>query len=162
MKIAVRLLALVSLAGLLQTAPAIAQTSQAKIDKAVSANIGDPAKFQQTMSDLQQAVANHDAPAVAAMVSYPITIDPRTQRAVMIRTPQAFVARYDRIITPHIADVIEKQRYEDLLVNSQGAMFGSGEVWIAGICKDKNCTQSDIRIKTIQNTARNSKTGRSK
>jgi hypothetical protein len=36
-------------------------------------------------------------------------------------------------------------------------MFGTGEIWIAGICKDKECKQSDIKIKTIQNTAGKSK-----
>ena len=87
------------------------------------------------------------------MVSFPITINPHTKTMMRIATPKAFVASYDKIVTPHIADVIEKQKYENLFVNYQGAMLGSGEIWIAGICKDKACTQSDIRIKTIQNTA---------
>jgi uncharacterized protein YyaL (SSP411 family) len=154
MKIFARLAALIVLVGVMlpPSAIAAAQSSHADIDKSISDNIGDPAKFQQVMTALKQAVEKHDAAAVAALVSYPITVDPRTKTAVRVRTPQAFVARYDKIITPHIADVIEKQKYEDLFVNYQGAMFGTGEVWIAGICKDKACKQSDIKIKTIQNT----------
>lgn len=127
--------------------------SRADIDQSIKTNIGDPAKFQQMFTALQQAVDKHDAEAVAAMVSFPITINPHTKTMMRIATPKAFVASYDKIVTPHIADVIEKQKYENLFVNYQGAMLGSGEIWIAGICKDKACTQSDIRIKTIQNTA---------
>ncbi|HMF65431.1 MAG TPA: hypothetical protein VK608_15180 [Edaphobacter sp.] len=136
---------------------AAAQASSAEIDKSISDNVGDPAKFKAFFANLKQAVEKHDAAAVAAVVSYPITVNQRTKAAVTIRTPQSFITRYDQIITPHIADVIQKQKYEDLFVNYQGAMLGSGEVWIAGICKDKACKQSDIRIRTIQNTAGNSK-----
>jgi hypothetical protein len=131
--------------------------SQAEIDKAIEANLGDPAKFQSVMTELKQGVAKHDAAAVAALVSYPITVNPRTKKAKRVPTAGAFVASYDRIITAHIADVIEKQKYDDLFVNYQGAMFGSGEVWIASICKDKQCKESDIKVKTIQNTAGNKK-----
>ena len=127
--------------------------SKAEIDKASEANLGDPAKVQSVVTELKQAVAKHDAATVAALVSYPITVNPRTRKAMRIRTSDAFIASYDRIITSHIADVIEKQKYEDLFVNYQGAMFGSGEVWIAGICRDKECKQTDIKVKTIQNTS---------
>ena len=126
---------------------------RADVDKAIAANVGQPAKVQSFIAELRHAVAKHDAPAVAARVSYPITVNPRTNKALRIRTPEAFVASYERIVTPHIAKVVEDQKYEQLFVNYQGAMFGSGEVWIAGICKDKECRQSEIKIKTIQNTA---------
>lgn len=131
--------------------------STASMDKSIADNVGDPAKFRETMTTLQQAVQKHDAPAVAALVSYPININPHTKQVLHIRTSAAFIAQYDSIVTPHIADVLQKQKYEDLFVNYQGAMFGSGEVWIAGICKDKACKQVDIRIRTIQNTAGKSK-----
>jgi hypothetical protein len=127
------------------------------MDQSIAANVGDPAKFRETMTLLQQALQKHDAPAVAALVSYPIDINPHTKQVLHIRTPAAFIAQYDNIVTPHIADVVSKQKYEDLFVNYQGAMFGSGEVWISGICKDNACQQVDIRIKTIQNTAGKSK-----
>jgi hypothetical protein len=137
--------------------PVQAQSSRADIDKSISNNIGDPAKFQAFFADLKQAVQKHDADAVAALVNYPITVNPRTKSARRIRTPKAFAEGYDSIITAHIADVIENQKYEDLFVNYRGAMFGSGEVWVGGICKDKECAQSDIRIITIQNTKGTSK-----
>jgi hypothetical protein len=121
------------------------------IDQSIATNVGDPAKFRDTMTTLQRAVEKHDAEVVAALVSYPIDIDPRTKKVLHIRTPAAFVAQYDSIITPHIAEIVTRQKYNDLFVNDQGAMFGNGEVWISGICRDKSCAQTDIRIKTIQN-----------
>ncbi|WP_051978765.1 hypothetical protein [Edaphobacter aggregans] len=138
------------LALLLATA-ALAQ-SRADVDKAIETNLGDPVKFHEAFTHLQQAVARHDAAAIAAMVSYPITINPHTNKAMRVRTPEAFAASYDKIITPHIAKVVKDQKYEQLFVNYQGAMFGSGEVWLAGICRDSACKQSEIRIITIQNT----------
>jgi hypothetical protein len=152
MKLCLRLPALALLACATLLPPALAQSSYADIDKAITDNIGDPAKFQAFFADLKEAVQKHDADAVAALVNYPITVNPRTKAAKRVRTPKAFVAGYDSIITPHIADVIEKQKYEDLFVTYRGAMFGSGEVWVGGICKDKVCKQTDLRIITIQNT----------
>lgn len=135
------------------SSPAPAPPASDAVDQSIATNIGDPAKFHEVMTAFQQAVMKHDTSAVAALVSYPIDVNPHTKQVLHIRTPAAFIDQYDSIVTPHIADVIEKQKYEDLFVNYQGAMFGSGEVWIAGICKDKSCKQSDIRIRTIQNTA---------
>jgi hypothetical protein len=142
-----------TLAMLTGSSAVMAQSKQADTDSRIKDMVGNPAKFQEMMANLQQAVAKHDAAAVAALVSYPITVNPHTKTAMKISKPPTFIARYDKIITPHIAGVIEKQKYQDLFVNYQGAMFGKGEVWIAGICKDKECKQTDIRIKTIQNTS---------
>ena len=153
MKIRVRLASLLGPAIIMLLSAAALAQSRADIDKAIETNIGDPVRFHDVFTELQQAVAKHDAAVVAAMVSYPITINPHTNKAMRVRTPQAFVASYDKIITPHIAKVVEDQEYEQLFVNYQGAMFGSGELWLTGICKDKQCKQTDIRIKTIQNTA---------
>ena len=151
MNIRSRLAGLITLFVTMLISRALAQ-SRADIDKAIETNLGDPIKFHDVFTQLQQSVAKHDAAAVAAMVSFPITINPRTNKAMRVRTSQAFAVSYDKIITPYIAKVIEDQKYEELFVNYQGAMFGSGEVWLAGICKDKDCKQTDIRIKTIQNT----------
>ena len=130
----------------------IHQPTAAEIDTAVAANIGEPAELRETISALQQAVQRHDAAAVAALVNYPITVDPRTPSALRIRTPQEFIAAYDRIVTPHLADIITGQQYDKLFVNYQGAMFGDGELWLSGSCRDEDCRQTDIKIRTIQNT----------
>jgi len=151
MKFRTQLASLIVLTGIL-AAPALAQNTPTDIDKSIDTMLGDHVKVQHLVTDLQQAVAKHDAPAVAALVHYPIKINPGT-KPFTIRTPQAFIARYDRIITPAIATAIQKQKYEDLFVNYKGAMFGNGEVWITSTCIDKACKQTDIKISTIQSTA---------
>src|SRR5260370_42389019 len=126
MKTRTRLATLIVLTSLLISS-ALAQSTPTDIDKSIDTMLGDHAKVQRLVTDLQQAVAKHDPDAVAALVHYPIKIKLRGN-PTYLKTPQAFITNYDRIITPAIAAVIEKQKYEDLLVNYQGAIFGNGEV----------------------------------
>lgn len=131
-----------------QTAPTSSITA---LDKSIDLSIGDHVKVQQILTQLQQAVASHNASAAAALIHYPIKVNPG-RKPFTIKNEKEFIKDYDRIITHDIQDVILKQKYESLFVNSQGAMIGDGEVWITGFCRDKSCKQSDIKIGTIQDT----------
>ena len=128
-----------------------AQTSTADINKSIDMLIGDHVKVQHLLTDLQQSVASHNAAGVAALVHYPIKVNPG-KRPFIVKSPKAFIADYDSIITQDISEAILKQKYDALFVNSQGAMLGEGEVWITNFCLDKGCTKSEIKIGTIQNT----------
>jgi hypothetical protein len=137
---------------LLPVALASAQTvTHTDHDKSIDLSVGDHVRVQQILIALQQAVAKHNAPAVAALVHYPIKVNPGN-RPFVVKNEKAFINDYDRIITHDIQDAIFKQKYENLFVNSEGAMIGDGEVWITGFCRDKSCKQSDIKIGTIQDT----------
>jgi hypothetical protein len=136
---------------LLLTTFTLAQNPTSKIDQRIDTFVADHTHVQQFITNLQQAVARHDAAAVAALISYPIKINPGT-KPLTISTPQAFIKNYENIITPAIAGVIENQKYDRLFVRDEGAMFGEGEVWIAGICRNKPCTQPDPKVVTIQTT----------
>ena len=120
---------------------------------AIDEAFGEHAKFEAVIVSLQKAVAAHDAAAVARLVSYPIRVSVNGRKTT-IRDAKAFVARYDAIITPDIAAAVRDQKYEDLFVNSQGVMFGNGQVWINGVCKDRACKAQDAKVITIQHTAR--------
>jgi alpha-beta hydrolase superfamily lysophospholipase len=128
-----------------------AQSSRAGLNKSIDMLIGDHVKVQHLLTDLQQSVASHNAAGVAALVHYPIKVNPG-KRPFIVKSPKAFIADYDSIITQDISEAILKQKYDALFVNSQGAMLGEGEVWITNFCLDKGCTKSDIKISTIQNT----------
>lgn len=128
-------------------APALAQTPD--VNQTIDTVLGDHAKYQAVIAALQAGVKNKDAAAVSALVSYPITVKIHGKKT-RIKTAADFARNYDAIITPAIAAVIENQNYDDLLVNAQGIMFGKGEVWINGICKDTACSQSDVKVVTIQ------------
>ncbi|NYF88975.1 hypothetical protein RBB79_05475 [Tunturiibacter empetritectus] len=152
MNLRTKLVQLILISGaLLLPARGIAQTPTTELDKSIDLSVGSHAKVQQLLFNLQQAVAQHDPAAVAALVHYPIKVNPG-KRPITIKSPKAFVKDYDRIITHHISSVILKQKYDALFVNSQGVMLGDGEVWITGFCLDKNCRSSDIKIGTIQDT----------
>lgn len=118
-------------------------------DDAIDSNLGDHTRYRVVIDRFQKAVTNKDAEAVAALVHYPFgaTIDGKT---VVVKDAAGFVAHYDKIVTAPIADVIVKQKYADLFVNYKGVMFGSGEAWINGICKDNACKAFDVKVVTIQ------------
>ena len=152
MTIRTQLSSLVLIASTLLTPTlAAAQSTIADLNKSIDLSVGDHLKVQQLLTHLQQSVASHNAAAVAALVHYPIKVNPG-KKPFTIKNDKAFIKDYDDIITHDIQDAILKQKYENLFVNSQGAMIGGGEVWITGFCLDKSCKQSDIKIGTIQDT----------
>ncbi len=159
MRLRTQLTSLLILTGLLlshalaQTGPAQSSADPPNVDKTIDTMIGDNThpEVRQLIIDLQQAVARHDPAAVAALIRYPIRVKLHG-KPTYLNTPKAFVKNYDNIITPEIAAVIEKQKYEALFVNYQGAMFGDGEVWITGRCTDNTCKHPDIKVGTIQST----------
>jgi len=155
MNIRTQITSLVLFAGTLLplTIHAIQTTTPAltALDKSIDLSVGDHVKVQHILTQLQAAVAKHNAAAVADLVHYPIKVNPG-KKPFIIKNEKAFIKDYDRIITQDIQDAIFKQKYENLFVNSQGAMIGDGEVWITSFCRDKSCKQSDIKIGTIQDT----------
>jgi len=153
MTIRTRLASLILLASALLPLPlAAAQAAPADLNKSIDMLIGDHVKVQHLLADLQQSVASHNAAGVAALVHYPIKVNPG-KKPFTVRSQKEFIKDYDHIITQDISEAILKQKYDALFVNSQGAMLGEGEVWITSICLDKGCKKSDIKIGTIQNTA---------
>lgn len=131
------------------TAPAADSAGDQATDGRINGLLGDHAPYRAAFTQLQQAVAAKDAAAVAAMVDYPFvaTID---GRKIPIHDAAAFVAQYDKIVTPAIAEVIARQKYSELFVNAEGVMFGSGQVWLNGICEDKACKALQVKVVAIQ------------
>ena len=121
------------------------------VNDSIDASLGDHTQYEPVIRGFQTAVANGEKNEIAAMVLYPFTatIDGKKQE---IKDAAAFVADYDKIVTPDIAKVIRDQKYADLFVNYKGVMFGEGQAWINGICtKDsKNCEKFDVKVVTIQ------------
>jgi hypothetical protein len=122
-----------------------------EVNASIDSSLGDHGKYEPLIHDFQTAVVNSDKDAVARMVHYPFgaTIDGKTR---VIKDPAGFVANYDRIFTPDIVQVVREQKYGDLFVNYKGIMFGSGQVWINGICakNSRNCEQFEAKVVTIQ------------
>lgn len=122
---------------------------EAEVNQSIDDLLGDHTVYQEAIAALQESVEAHDADAVAELVSYPIDVAVDGKKMV-IKSPKAFVTNYDAIMTPEIAEAVTDQDYGDLMVNSQGIMFGDGQVWINGICKDDACETFDAKVITIQ------------
>jgi hypothetical protein len=119
------------------------------VNSQIDAILGDHTQYEPVIRAFQQAVVDHDAEGVADLVNYPIKVSIDGSRT-SIRSAAAFVENYDAIITPDMADAIAAQNYGSLFVRDQGVMFGSGEVWISGICLDSGCQTVDVKVSTIQ------------
>lgn len=132
-----------------EQAPAADAAADKTTDDAIDNALGDHARYRDAIERFQKAVAAKDAAAVAALIQYPFDATIGGKK-VAIKDAAAFAARYDEIVTPEIADVIVKQKYADLFVNYKGVMFGSGEAWMNGICKDDACKDFDVKVVAIQ------------
>ncbi|TQM06603.1 hypothetical protein FB548_2975 [Pseudoxanthomonas sp. 3HH-4] len=124
----------------------------AAVNQAIDEVLGDHARYEAVIRQLQQAVAANDAVAVAALVDYPFSTV-REGQPLEVADADAFVRDYDRIMLPAIAEAITRQKYSQLMVNYKGVMFGNGEAWVNGICKDDACKDVDVRVVALQPTS---------
>lgn len=126
---------------------AIAQTDS--VNRRIETVLGPAAAYEQVFEQLRSAVAAGDAHSVAALVRYPIRVSVAGD-SVTLRSPDDLVRHYPRVFTPAIAAVVTGQDYDKLFVNSQGVMFGDGQVWISGICVKTDCSQVVVKVIAIQ------------
>lgn len=108
--------------------------------------------YRQAFDAIQQAVAASDGVALAEWVSYPIEVK-STAKPLAIADAAEFAAHYSEIVTPEIADAVTNQKFDELFINADGAMFGGGQVWMSEICLDNACGNTEVKIITIQSTA---------
>lgn len=143
--------AAITVALVLVAAPALAQTDE-DVTAAINLNFGDAEPFVEAFDAIQAAVADDDAEAFAQWVSYPfeVTVD---GEAYVFDEPAGVVEHYESMMTEEIKTAILEQQYKDLFVNAEGVMFGDGQVWLSGICKDEACAAFDVRIVTVQSAA---------
>lgn len=133
-------------------APAVAADGDKAVNDAIDSNLGDHTKYQAVITELQTAVAAGDASKVASLAQYPIGVDIGGKNTVL-KSEKEFVARYKEFMTPDISKAIVETKYADLFVNYKGVMFGRGEAWINGICKDSACKAFDVKLVTLQHGA---------
>lgn len=126
-----------------------ASTRDAEVDARIDQVLGDHAAYRSVLERLQTAVKANDRPAVAALVRYPFEARLADDKR-RIGSAQEFVAQYDQLLTPAIAQVITTQRYDEVQVNQQGVMLGAGQVWINGVCNDAACKDVDVKVVALQ------------
>lgn len=135
----------------LAISPALAQTAD-DVNSSIERVLGNYAAYEEAFAAIQVAVAEDDAEAVAEWVAYPfnVTVDGEDYS---FEGPEGFIEHYDGIVTEEVKAAVVEQKYEALFVNADGVMFGSGQLWLNGICRDDSCAESDVKIITIQTAA---------
>ncbi|MDQ0496837.1 hypothetical protein [Paenibacillus brasilensis] len=93
------------------------------------AGIQDPKAFLNTFKALQKAVADNDKEKVANYIFYPLRVND-SEKSLTIPNKKDFIAKYDQIFTDAIREALVNQKTDDLFVNYQGVMVGSGELWL--------------------------------
>ena len=135
-----------------EPAPLLSVDDPLAVNQAIDDVLGDHVRYEAVIRQLQQAVTANDRAAVAALIGYPFSTV-RDGQSLTVADADAFVREYDRIMTPAIAEAIKRQKYSQLMVNYKGVMFGNGEAWVNGICKDDACKDVDVRVVALQPTS---------
>ncbi len=140
------------LAVMVLTATPVLAQSEAEVDARLDTVMGDHQPFKAAFEAIQAAVAADDAATLSEYISYdaPTMID---GEPVTFESKEDFEAAYSDLITDDFIAAVVGQRYEDLFVNSDGVMFGNGQLWLNGICADDACSSFEVKIITIQSTA---------
>ncbi len=112
--------------------------------------LGDADGFAEAFSRLQDAMQAEDSQSVADMTEYPITIKYNGKKYTM-KSADQFVENFDGLVSRKIRDSVINQDYGDLFVNSEGVMFGNGEVWMHAVCEDSGCSSSYWAISAFNN-----------
>jgi len=108
------------------SSPAASNPSQNPFEVA---GIQDPKAFLNTFKALQKAVADNDKEKVANYILYPLRVND-SEKSLTIPNKKDFMAKYDQIFTDAIREALVNQKTDDLFVNYQGVMVGSGELWL--------------------------------
>lgn len=132
-------------------APPPPAAGSAGVDARLDLLFGEHDPYRAFLHALQAAVAADDRRQVATMVSYPLTTKIEGH-LVHIRTTRQFLGHYDELLPPATRKLIATQSFEDLFVNSQGVMVGSGQLWFSGVCSDELCSKRTIKLTAFNPT----------
>lgn len=96
----------------------------------------DKEEFIRFYYAFKRAVAKDDRKAVAGMVQYPTTALGPKNRRIVLKRPADLLAHYAAVFPECVRQAILQQKISRLFCRDQGAMFGTGEIWIAGSSQD--------------------------
>ncbi|MGG4221161.1 hypothetical protein ABEW32_23385 [Paenibacillus jamilae] len=115
------------------------------------AGIQDPKAFLNTFKALQKAVADNDKEKVADYILYPLRVND-VEKSLTIPNKKDFMAKYDQIFTDAIREALVNQKTDELFVNYQGVMVGSGELWLRRATDNpKHFGVFSINLETVAN-----------
>jgi hypothetical protein len=66
------------------------------------------------------------------MVQYPLGVPLLKKKTLWLRHPSDLMSHYSQVFTPCVRKAVLQQKISRVFCRSNGAMFGSGQVWVAG------------------------------
>lgn len=115
-----------------------------------SVAVSDPADVRNFMTSLRTAVLANDANAIAKMIHWPLRYVKRG-KPTLARNPIEFRKNFTIIFSEKVKLAILNQRYEDLFVNTDGIMYGDGQVWLHPFYENGRSGVTILRIETVNN-----------
>lgn len=104
--------------------------------------VADSNRVRRFLMDLRDAAEAGDLAALSARVRLPFRSRKNGKLVRMYATKAALRRDLASLFTPRVLKAIREERYEELFVNYQGIMIGSGEVWFDGF-------DGEIKIKAV-------------
>ena len=105
-------------------------------------------ELQAFVVTLQKAVQDDSPEKVAPLIQFPLRVNDAPGQSHSV-TARRFTAEYRQIFTPDVKAAILRQEPDEIFRNSKGAMLGNGEVWISGVCLDKDCQVAPPKVTAI-------------
>ncbi len=134
---------------LLMAAPAMAQTTE-DVDKRIDDVLKNHVPYETAFVDLQSALEANDLDALSEFMQFgtPFYLN---GKQVTLKDAEEFKARVDEFFNDKVKKAVTSQTYDTLFVNADGVMFGVGQLWLAGICRDSACNEFDVKISAFNN-----------
>jgi len=122
---------------------------EAPVEARIALLFGPARPWAEFLEDLQGAVRERNAAKLAAMARYPVPVY-RDTDTVWIASANQFIEQFPRILDEDWREAVLDQSFDELFVNYQGCMIGSGEVWFTrvevALPESQGHTQEAIRI----------------
>jgi hypothetical protein len=143
-----RLLALLAL--LASATPALAQQVAEDVDARIDTVLGNHVPYEAAYVDLRAALEANDQDALAELFPIGTTFHLNGEQMTFANVDEV-KARLGEMLTDKVKETVLAQSYETLFVNADGVMFGTGQLWLGGICADQSetCTEFDVRVIAI-------------
>ncbi|HWA18845.1 MAG TPA: hypothetical protein VG757_07585 [Devosia sp.] len=134
---------------LMLAAPALAQTME-EVDQRIDEVLKNHVPYEAAYVDIKAAVEANDVEALSEYIPYgsPFLVN---GKAVTLKDAEEFKARVGEFFNDKVKEAVLAQPYETLFVNADGVMFGVGQLWLSGICRDEACNEFDVKITAFNN-----------
>lgn len=107
------------------------------------------ASAQAMLAQLKGAITRKDSEAVAALISYPLTLN----GAPAVLNSAQFIARFSSIVNSKVRSAMLARPSDQLVESVEGIAIGGGAVWIQEACPSNNpkssCSEEEKRFRVV-------------